>query len=259
MKVFESIILGITQGLTEFLPVSSSGHLVLIQNIFSLQNDVIFFDCILHLATLLAVIIIYKNTLLKILKNPFSKLTFMLIVATIPTVIIGLVFNDFFENMFSGEFLYISFLVTAVILLFAEYCQKHNRNPQNMDYKKALITGIFQGIAIMPGISRSGTTISACLVQGVEKEEATEFSFLLSMPVILGSTILEFFKLDFQNIFGNISFSCYILGFITSFIFGMISIKFMLKIVKKNRYYIFSIYLTILAFILILNKFLFFF
>lgn len=254
MKVIESIFLGALQGLTEFLPVSSSGHLVLFQNIFKTSGNVIFFDCILHLGTLLAVIIMYRKTIFKILKKPFCPLTYKLILATVPTVVIGIVFNDFFESTFSGEYLFVGFIVSAIFLFFAEYSQKRNNSPTSMTYFKAFIVGIFQGVAIMPGISRSGTTISTSIIQGVEKEEATEFCFLLSMPVILGSTILEFFKLIGGVSTSPVAFECYIAGGFMSFIFGILSIKFMISTIKKNKYCIFSIYLILLAIVLIINK-----
>lgn len=253
MTIFVALILGIVQGLTEFLPISSSGHLVLLQNIFGIENNAIVFDIILHLGTLLAVIIVYRKSLLKLIKNPFSKKMKMLVSGTIPTLIIAFLFKDFFESAFSGNFLFVGFLATSLLLILADYSQKKYKTFKEMNYKYVSVMGIFQGLAILPGLSRSGSTVTSSLVLGVNKEDALEYSFLLSIPIILASLTYEliFSPINFQAI----NISSIIVGFVSSSIFGIISIKFMIKLVKKNNYKFFSIYLIILSIFLVLNQY----
>ena len=244
MNIFYAILLGIVQGLTEFLPVSSSGHLVLIEKILNISQDIVLFDLMLHLGTVLAVCVFYRKTLVKILKDPFGELSRKIIVACLPTIIIGLVFKDYFESAFSGEYLVCGFLVTAVFLVIMWLVQSKYTLNQGITYLGAIITGIFQGFAIMPGVSRSGSTITSCIVQGVDKEKATEFSFLLSVPIIVGSSVLELLKINKNIVIG----AEYILvGVLTSFISGLVAIKIMNKVIKSNKYYVFIIYLLLLS------------
>jgi len=255
MSIFIALILGLVQGLTEFLPVSSSGHLVLLQNIFGIENNIILFDIVLHLGTLLAVIIVYKKSILELLKNPLGKKMRMVILGTIPTLIIALLFKDFFEGAFAGNLLFVGFLATSMLLLLADYSQKKYKKFKRMDYKYVLTMGLFQGLAILPGLSRSGTTVSTSLALGVNKNESLEYSFLLSIPIILASLVYE---LLFSPIsLASIEWAPMIVGFLASGIFGIISIKFTIKIVKSNSYKYFSIYLIILSIFLILNQFVF--
>lgn len=255
MSVFIALILGIVQGLTEFLPVSSSGHLVLLQKIFGIENNVILFDIILHLGTLLAVIIVYRKSLLELIKNPFGKKMKMVILGTIPTLVIALLFKDFFENAFSGGLLFIGFLSTAILLLLADYSQKKYTTFKKMDYKYILTMGFFQGLAILPGLSRSGTTVTSSLVLGVNKDEALEYSFLLSIPIILASLVYELIFSPITLVSSDIL--PMIVGFLASSVFGILSIKFTIKLVKSNSYKYFSIYLIVLGIFLILNQFVF--
>lgn len=253
MSVFIALILGIIQGLTEFLPVSSSGHLVLLQKIFNISNNVILFDIILHLGTLLAVVIVFRKSIISLIKNPFSKKMKFLIVGSIPTFLIALLFKDFFTNAFSGNLLFVGFFITAILLLIASIIDKKYKNNKPMKYKYILTMGLFQGFAILPGLSRSGSTITSSIVLGVNKEEALEYSFLLSIPIILASLVYEL-------IFSPISLASFnilpfVIGFIASAIFGFLSIKFMIKLVKSNSYKYFAVYLIILSVFLVLNQF----
>ncbi len=251
-----AIILGCVQGFTEFLPISSSGHLVLLQQIFHIENNVILFDVVLHLGTLIAVIIIYRKTIWELIKNPFSEKMFLLITGTIPTLIIALLFKDFFESSFNGSSLIFGFLVTAVFMLICQYVSKKYYLTKQVNYKTSIIVGLFQGFAILPGISRSGSTITSCLVCGVNRKDSAEFSFLLSIPIILASAVYECLKIPSAPV--TIGFLPLLLGFVFSFITGLISIKFMLKIIKESKYHYFAIYLIILAVFLILNKYVLF-
>lgn len=255
MSIIYAIILGIVQGLTEFLPVSSSGHLVLLQNIFGIKNDIILFDVILHLGTLVAVFIVYRKTIFELIKKPFSKKMQYLVVGTIPTVIIALLFKNFFEGAFSGDFLFIGFLATAILLIIADFCDKKYKNKYDMNFKRVSVMGLFQGFAIMPGLSRSGSTITSAIVMGVDKKDALEYSFLLSIPIIFASMIYELIKTPIQTV--SIGILPIIFGFVFSAIFGYLAIKFMIKLVQNKSYKYFSIYLIILSVFLILNKFIF--
>lgn len=255
MTIWVAIILGLTQGLTEFLPVSSSGHLVLLENIFGIENNVILFDVVLHVATLLAVIIVYRKTIWELIKNPFCEKMQKLVFATIPTCIIALAFKNFFENSFSGNLLYLGFTVTAIFLIIAQVVSQKEYQYRKLSYGNAIVVGVFQGLAILPGISRSGSTITSAIVQGVRREESAEFSFLLSIPVILASLVYECFKLP--NTVVAIPASCFIVAFIVALVAGVLSIKLMLKVVKRAKYWGFSIYLILLSIFLILNQFVF--
>ena len=247
MSIFKAIILSIVQGLTEFLPVSSSGHLVLLQKIFGIDQNMLLFDIILHLGTLFAVIIVYRKSILEIIKNPLGKKMKFLVVGTIPTVIIALLFKDFFENAFSGNLLFVGFLVTAIFLLIASYIDTKNANNKEMSFAKISTMGVFQGLALLPGISRSGSTVTSALILGVKKDEALEYSFLLSIPIIIASLLYE---IIFSNqVITQISAWPMILGFVFSTIFGILSIKFMIKLVKSNSYKYFAIYLALNQFV----------
>ncbi|MBQ7307226.1 MAG: undecaprenyl-diphosphate phosphatase [Clostridia bacterium] len=254
MKIIHAFILGIVQGFTEFLPVSSSGHLVLLEDIFNIENDILFFDLMLHLATLLAVIIFYRKKIWQLIKKPFSPLMLYLIMATFPTVIIAFAFKDFFVSSFSGEYLIIGFLITCIFLTLIQNIQTKYKLEEKMSVGKSIVVGLFQGLSIMPGISRSGSTITASIIQGVNQEEAADFSFLISIPVILGSSVLQFVDIIKNDITLSISVWCIIVGMITSFIFGILSIKFMTNIIKKNKYHIFIIYLLCLSILILILK-----
>ena len=255
MTIWVAIILGLVQGLTEFLPISSSGHLVLLENIFGIENNVILFDVVLHAGTLLAVVIVYRKTLLEMIKNPFCLKVKQLAVATVPTVIIALLFKSFIEDSFSGSLLAFGFLITAFFLIVAQVVSEKQYQYKKLNYKNSFVIGLFQGFALLPGISRSGSTITSAIVQGVRRSDAAEFSFLLSIPIILASLLYELIKVPSQTI--TIPFASFIIGFICSVISGIFAIKLMLKVIKKAKYWYFSIYLILLSVFLILNQFVF--
>jgi len=255
MSVIKALILGILQGLTEFLPISSSGHLLLFENLLGIKNGDMFFNVLLHLASLLAVVIFFWKDVVELIKKPFSDKMKILFISTIPTIVIAIIikysFNDYELNAFLG----FGFLISAILLLIT-YCLNRKENFINIEVnkKKGFIIGLVQGIAVLPGISRSGSTICAGLLQGVKREECAKFSFLLSIPVILGATILETYegiKIGFYNI--NV-LSC-IIGFLASFVVALFSIKLMLNVVKKGNWIWFSIYLFVLSIFTILNEF----
>lgn len=253
MSVLIAIALGIIQGLTEFLPVSSSGHLILFQRIFGVEVDCILFDIVLHLGTLVAVIVAYRKSVWEILTHPFCEKSQKLVFATIPTVIIALLFKDFFKGAFDGSLLFLGFFVTAIIMFFASYVCKHNYQYKSLTHGGAILMGIFQGFAILPGVSRSGSTITSAMVLGVRRSESAEFSFLMSIPAILGSLVFELFDVGLANI--NMSVLSLVAGFAFSAVFGYLAIKFMSKIIKKANFLGFGIYLLALAIFVALNQF----
>ena len=189
MTIWLAILYGFIQGATEFLPVSSSGHLVLFNNIFKTENNFIFFSLLLHLATLFSVVWVLRKEVLYLIKHPLSDYAVKLYLATIPTVLIVLLFKGFFEESFNGTFLPICFMLTAIFLIIVEFISKKQIKPINK--KISFIMGIAQGIAVLPGISRSGSTIIAGLMCGGDRKEVSKFSFLMSIPIILASMLYE--------------------------------------------------------------------
>lgn len=251
------VLLGLIQGLTEFLPVSSSGHLVLLYNIFGINGDNLLLSILLHVATLLSVVITYRKDLCQLIKHPFCKTNINLIIATIPTVLIVLFFKDIIDILFGGELLVFSFLLTALLLVISEFMSSkynfvtNNTNVININIKwwQALLIGVSQGIAVIPGLSRSGTTISTALISGIDKENATKFSFILSIPVIIGSLIFEIMQggtLSIDESFWSVG-----LGFLVAFVIGMFAIKVMQKLVAKSKLYYFSYYLLVLSAVIV--------
>lgn len=249
MSILYAIILGIVQGLTEFLPVSSSGHLVLVNKLFGESGDFLFVAILLHLATLLAVVIVFRKDILYLIRHPFSLEAKKLYIATVPTVIIVLIFEGFIENTFGGNLLPYCFLITAILLFIAEMLKdKKPSLKKEISYRSAFLMGISQGIAVLPGISRSGSTICTGLFAGENREEVAKFSFLMSIPIIIASMLYEVLGavVNKTPIFVGNVFPV-IIAFLFAFIVGIFAIKVMLKIVSKAKYFGFSIYLIIVA------------
>lgn len=246
MTIIEAIIYGLIQGLSEFLPISSSGHLVLFSKFLSYDGNFILFSVLLHLATLLAVVIYFRKEVIELIKKPFSKDAVLLYIATIPTVLLVLLFKGFVEDSFSGSLLPFCFIFTAVLLLISQILSKQNNKP--ITKKNAFIMGIAQGIATLPGISRSGSTICTGLILGQDKEKTAKFSFLMSIPIILASMAYELLKV-FKFGAGEIAVVPTVIAFIVAFVSGFLSIKLMLSAVKKLKLYWFSIYLFIVGII----------
>lgn len=244
-NIFKYILIGIVQGLTEFLPVSSSGHIVLFGSFFELDN-LLLLSVVAHIGTLFAVVFCYRNKLKELIKKPFNPTNLCLIIATVPTVVMVLLFNKFLEKNFSSHVLVWGFLISAVLLAIADF-KKPGNKPINK--RNALYMGISQGLALLPGISRSGSTLVCGLLVGVEKQQALDFSFLMSIPVILASAVYESVKLFSCQI--TVNWVGIIVVMITSFIFGILSIKIMLKLVSKNRLIYFSFYLILLSLLIV--------
>lgn len=258
MEYVKAIILGLIQGLTEFLPVSSSGHLVLFQNLFGIQEATQAFSILLHLATLIAVFIYYWEDIWALICNPFQRTTVLLIAGTLPTVIIALLFNDTFDAIFGkGKYIGFNFLITGCILLYADTRKGGRKKVRNMSIFDALVVGTMQGLAILPAVSRSGMTISACLTRGMDKENAARFSFLLSIPAILGAVVLTVKDIVTGEVaLGDaVGMGPMAAGFIAAAVSGYFAIRFMVDIIKKGKLRWFSVYVFVLGAVLILDQF----
>lgn len=245
-NIINFILIGIIQGLTEFLPVSSSGHIVMFGSLFELDN-LLLLSVVAHVGTLFAVIFCYRKTLVELVKKPFNKTNINILIATIPTIIMVLLFNTFLEDNFSSKTLVWGFLISAILLAVADL-KKPSYKP--VTKKSALYMGISQGLALLPGISRSGATLTCGLLVGVEKQQALDFSFIMSIPIIIASAAYESVKLISYQL--TVNWLGIFIVMITSFIFGIISIKLMLKLVNKNKLFFFSVYLIVLSIILLL-------
>ena len=272
MKYLIILILSAIQGATEFLPISSSGHLVLFYRIFKIEDNQILLSVILHLATLCSVLIYYRKELFSLLKKPFSKPTAYLFLSTILTLIIALLLMPVIENSFSGNYLPYFFMLTAIILFVSENIKTKRSSIKNFNYKnspycksnpnffsslpnlkQAIGMGIIQGFATFPGISRSGSTIATGLILGGEKEGIANYSFLMSIPIILGSLLLEIIKYLKEPSPLYFNFLELSFGFIIAVFVGLLCIKLMLKFVKSQKLTIFAFYLVILSLFLIIN------
>ena len=262
MKWWQALVLGLIQGLTEFLPVSSSGHLTFLQRVLGIDigGAELFFNIILHLGTLVAVCIIFWRDILDLFKKPFKTLLY-LVVATIPAAIAGLLLDDVIEEhlmggKYVGVVLAVFFTVTAAVLFATEVFAKRRQKELPLCWRTTLPMGFAQAVAILPGISRSGSTIAAGTFAGGTAEDTSKFSFLMSIPVILGSFFVELVKglIDKEEGFAY-SFSvagpqfgwCIAIGLIISAVAGLFAIKVMLAAIKKANYKWFSLYLVLLA------------
>ena len=247
MSYLQSFILGLLQGLTEFLPVSSSGHTLLAGHLLNVEIPLAF-ELILHLATLLAVIIFYRKSVFFRIKRPFRKGNLYLALATAVTAVIAFLFRKFYaDGLSSITLLPLFFALTAGILVVGSWVKP---KPSSMTAGKSAIIGLTQGLSCIPGRSRSGTTSSTALILGVDKQEATEFSFLLSIPIVLGSAIIELIT---QPLTG-VSFPVLAVGFITAFISGYFALHIVSKLIKNASLDVFSVYLIALSLTLILFK-----
>lgn len=257
MSFWEAIILGIVQGLTEFLPVSSSGHLLLLQNIFGISDNNVFISVILHLGTFFAVVVVFYKEIIDLFRPPYKKMLY-LIIATIPAAVIMLLLKDSTDVLFTEKFMCFGFLITAVVLYITERVQKkYTLENSPITYKHALIMGGAQGIAaVVPGISRSGSTIAAGIVSGAEKSEVARFSFLMSLPAIAGS-VMGTMIFDGGAAIGSIGPGVLIAGLAASFLFGMLAIKFMLRLIQRCNYKWFSLYLILLFLLVFTNIYLY--
>ena len=244
MSYLDSIILGILQGLTEFLPVSSSGHLVLAQALLEVKQPGVSFEILVHLGSLLAVLIYFRIRIFQLIKSLYDEeykkyrpLVWFIIIGTIPAVIIGLSLKDFFEEAFSSPRIASAMLIVTGLILFSTRFSKKSNKKINL--AGAIIMGLGQALAIMPGISRSGTTISVGLLWGLDPSEAAEFSFLLAIPAIAGAVVLNFKDL---LVIDNALLGQYLVGAIFSFIFSIIAVYSVLSVIRRGKFEYFAYY-----------------
>ncbi len=278
MTIVEAILLGLLQGLTEFLPVSSSGHLTVAQRLFGLEEVPLLFNVFLHLATLIAVVIFFHKQIIDLLlvlyrwifkksaqssneqqglflhanylleERAKRQMIIALILATIVTGIMGLGISTILPDL-PIEFVYIGFLVTAsILILSSRLAPKVNKDERQLSYvtpKQGLLIGFVQGIGVFPGISRSGITISGGIIAGLNRNVAGEFSFLLSIPAILGAFLLEVKDLD--GVTSTIGLMPVFIGCLAAFVSGFFALSFLMKLIKKGKLEYFAYYLIPLA------------
>ena len=267
MIILVALLLGLVQGLAEFLPVSSSGHLYLISSLS--QNAVgegyfgSFFTVMLHVATLIAVLIVYREQVLSILKKPIQKLTLYLIIATVPTVVFALILKkwDALDKWLDeGNLLGVSFLLTAVFLTVSELItrrRKPRKSIETMRWTDALAIGGMQAIGVLPGVSRSGSTIAGALGCGLDRRSAADFSFLLSIPAILGGMVLEIYKVvkDPKALVGVMTLQYWgvlLLAMLVAAISGYFAVRFMIRLITKKGLLGFAIYTGALGLLVLL-------
>lgn len=290
MEIWEALVLGIIQGLSEFLPISSSGHLLLIEKL-GIGQENLFFNVMLHVGTLLAVLIALRKTWIQLIIQPFgdlkkrltkrktvstkqnkpsgqtisglkaanetyeyqkvfgglaaSKIDGYLVLACVPTVAFAFAFKLLFPDLLEGKLLGCGFVLTAALLYAGE--NFNSTKSALLAPKTSILTGVLQGIAVLPGVSRSGATISALTLQGVEKKAATTFSFLLSIPIILGSALYESLDLFTGKATLSIAPAAVVAGMISAFLSGLVAIKFFLKLIEKHSMTGFVIYTLLLG------------
>ena len=255
MNIFQAAVLGLVQGLAEFLPISSSGHLILARLLMGISDaeaamgKYIIFDVLLHAGTLLAVVVVFWKDWWGILKNPFkSKTLLLLIIASLPALVVVVLFNDLVEQFFTGWFLGVSFLITAVFLLIAESVSaKPGVRAQKPGFKHAIVMGIMQAISLLPGVSRSGSTLTGGLCSKLDRKAAAKFAFMMSAPAILGSLIFEGKSAIENGYLAELDLVPTIVGVVIAAVSGYLAIRFMLKLIQKVSLNWFALYVAIVG------------
>ncbi|EET61612.1 putative undecaprenyl-diphosphatase UppP [Marvinbryantia formatexigens DSM 14469] len=285
MSILQSIFLGIVQGLTEFLPVSSSGHLVILQNFLGIGNDdTLLFDVLLHFGTVIVIICVFRKDILrmlleslrmladvvyniqtrlhnrreqdakrcrKIVHNNYRRFVVQVLVSAIPTAVIGYAARDL-VSIASQTLIVpgVCLILNAGLLLVADVTEAGHRIPKDVSYTNAFMIGVAQGLSTLPGLSRSGTTIAACLLSGFEKKFAVKYSFIMAIPAILGAAVLELFRVDYSRLAIS-QFFIYLAGAAAAGITGYFCIRKMLVIVRRKRFKGFAVYCLILGIVAI--------
>jgi len=254
LDILIAFILGLVQGLTEFLPVSSSGHLEIVKSIFNADfsaKESMLMTVVLHFATALSTICIFRKDIIQILIGLFSKeettqrvFSLKIIISMIPAVIIGVLWEEIIENLFNGQLILVGIMliITALLLFLADRSKPTNKD---VSFKNSFFIGIAQAIAILPGISRSGATIATSVLLGIDKESAAKFSFLMVVPLIFGKMFKDI--IDGALLVEQINFLSLLIGFLAAFSTGLLACTWMIKLVKRSQLKYFSIYCTIVA------------
>ncbi len=252
MSWLEAVLLGIVQGLTEFLPVSSSGHLTIAKELFGIETSNLSFEVVVHAATVCSTIVAFRKQIwdllagfFKIGMNPQKEYIFKICVSMIPIFVVGVFFKDYVEAIFGSGLLVVGcmLLITALLLTLSEHLSKKQKDGGHaVTYKDAVIIGIAQAFAVLPGLSRSGTTISTGLLLGVKKEDMAQFSFLMVLIPILGEAFLELVGGDLSGAASGIAPVSLLLGFVAAFVSGLFACTLMINIVKRAKLWMFAIY-----------------
>lgn len=269
MDILEILILGFVQGIAEFLPISSSAHLIIFRDIFGIGSGMsanmnLTFDIALHFGTLLAIGVFFFKDFIKMIQKGFTKgvkdddgkILWYLVAATIPAAIVGVLFEEAIENVVRSNYVVIAIAlaVMGIIIYLADKFSKETKTIKKMTLKDAILVGCSQVFALIPGFSRSGTTIAAGRVLGLDRESAAKFSFFLSAPVVLGAVSLQLIKgTAFSVIAANLG--TFILGILVSFVIGLLCIKYLLKYLQKHNFKIFMIYRVVLAAVVLIYIF----
>ncbi len=272
MSYIEAIVLGIFQGVAEFLPISSSGHLSILQHLFGIKEGNLFFTQMLHFGTLISIVIVYfkdiKFIVIDFIKliidlargkkirelTKYQRLGLLIIIGSVPTAIIGIAFEDFFETLYTSLIpIGIALIFTGFLLWLSEKKGRETKDVKDVTFLDSIIIGVLQGFAIIPGISRSGSTIVAGLFRGLKKPLATEFSFLLALPATFGAFLLGMIKVTREDnqILVN---GPLLIGIILSTVVGVISIKLLIRVLNKNKLHYFSYYLWVVGAITIITQ-----
>ena len=258
MSLIQALILGTIQGLTEFIPVSSSGHLVLLHRLFGITEGTLTFTIFVHLGSLLAIFVVFFEDILHIVKNPFDKLPLLLLTGAVVTGAIGLAFSGFFRSIFeTGQTIGINFILTGLVLFSAEKIRRGEKEIAEMTHLDASFIGFMQSFAIMPAISRSGMTIVGALFRGMDRIEAARYSFLLSIPVILGASLLEIREVYSGALLESINTIPILAGTVSAAIASYFAIKYMLKVLTKGSLAVFSYYVFALGVFVLIDQFFF--
>ena len=269
MKIIETIILGIIQGIAEFLPISSSAHLIIFRDVFGIGSFIsgdmeMSFDIALHFGTFLAIFVYFFKDFWKMLIKGFTKGTkdsdgkmmWMIVVATIPAAIVGVLLEEKIDELVRTNYVLIA-LALAVMGIIIKYCDKLNseeRSVKDMTFRDALLIGCAQVCALIPGFSRSGTTISMARVLKINRSDAAKFSFYLSAPVVLGAVAIKVLKGEMLSLI-TYDVATFVIGVLISFVAGLLCIKFLLSYIKKHDYNIFMWYRLVLALIVLIVLF----
>ncbi len=252
MTLPQSVILGVVQGITEFFPISSSAHLVIAQNLFGIKEPQLAFDIFLHIGTLISILIYFRKDIADLITRQW-RLYACIAVATIPTAMIGFMLKDAVEEIFARlHVVGYSLLATGFLLLATSVYIKINKSKEGnkVGFLNSIVIGIAQGMAVIPGISRSGATICSGVLSGISKESAFRFSFLLAIPAILGASLLKFHKIEAGFASGDyLNFIC---GGIAAMVTGLISISLLLKVIRQDKLYLFGIYCIVVSALVII-------
>ncbi|MBQ7772738.1 MAG: undecaprenyl-diphosphate phosphatase [Bacteroidales bacterium] len=255
MNAIEAIILGLVQGLTEFLPVSSSGHLTIAKELFGIDTGNLSFEVMVHAATVCSTIVAFRKEILDLLKglfsmsmNPQKEYVLKIVISMVPIFIVGVFFKDEVEAVFGSGLMVVGcmLLLTALLLTLSEWLSRRNAGQGHpVTVKDAIIIGIAQAIAVLPGLSRSGTTISTGLMLGVKKADVAQFSFLMVLVPILGEAFLELVGGEFSGAISGIPTLSLVLGFVSAFLSGLFACTLMINIVKRAKLWLFAIYCVV--------------